>query len=286
MSESPKPPDSPAPQPPPSAVAPVQAGEPRATALPRLVEQEGGRLFALGRRFCGNEEEARELVQETFLQAWRAWDRFEGRSTPASWLWSIAARACQRMHRPRAGAPDEIVSLEPEALFAAPLLGYAPDDATPLGAAQRREARERLEAAIAALPLEFRLPLVLREIVGLEPGEVAALLGLEPATVRTRVHRARLKLRAALEEVLPRRAVAPPAYEKQLCLDLLRAKQEALDRGVPFELPRGMVCERCKTVFASLDFGQSLCRELGEGELPPPLREWLARELREAPPPG
>ncbi len=270
-----------------SSGSPVRAGEPRAVAIPRLVEQEGGRLLALGRRFCGNEEEARELVQETFLQAWRAWERFEGRSTPSAWLWSIAARACQRMHRPRAGAPAELAPLEPETLFATPLLGYAPDDSSPLGAAQRREAKAKLEAAIADLPLDFRMPLVLREIVGLEPVEGAALLGLEPGTVRTRVHRARLKLRGALEAVLPRRKVAPPAFDRQLCLDLLRAKQEALDRGVPFELPRGMICERCSTVFATLDFGQSLCRELGEGKLPSALREWLARELREgAAPPG
>ncbi len=260
---------------------PVRAGDPRAQALPRLVDEQGSRLYALGRRFCGDDEQARELVQETFLQAWRAWDRFEGRSSPATWLWSIAARACQRMHRPRAGAPTELAPLDPEALFAAPLLGTVPDDSTPVAAAVRREAKQQLEAAIAELPLDFRLPLVLREIVGLEVSEVAALLGIEPATVRTRVHRARLRLRAALEAVLPREAVAPPRYERQLCLDLLRAKQEALDRGVAFEFPRGLVCERCATVFASLDWGQELCRELGEGKLPQPLRDWLARELRE-----
>jgi len=263
--------------------APVRAGQPRAQAVPRLVAQHGGRLFALARRFCGNEEEARDLVQETFLQAWRGWDSFEGRAEPGTWLYTIAARLCQRAHRPRAGAPDELESVDPEALFRDARLGVVPADDEPLAALVRAEAKERLEAAIQVMPPDFRLPLVLREIVGLSVEDVAGILGLEPATVRTRLHRARLRLRAELEAVLPKKALPSPLFERAVCLDLLRAKQEALDRGLDFEFPGGVVCERCAATFASLDWAGGLCRELGRGELPPALREWLARELGSPP---
>ena len=165
--------------------APVRAGEPRERALPRLVAQHGGRLFALARRFCGNEEEARDLVQETFLAAWKSWETFEGRSDPGTWLYTIAAHRCQRMHRPRAGEPSELAPLDPAELFAGATQGVAPEEGEPLAALVRREAKERLETAIQSLPLEFRLPLVLREIVGLELDDVARILGLEPVTVRT-----------------------------------------------------------------------------------------------------
>jgi RNA polymerase sigma-70 factor (ECF subfamily) len=258
---------------------PVKAGEPRERAVPRLVAQQGGRLFALARRFCGNEEEARDLVQETFLAAWKSWDAFEGRSDPGTWLYTIAARLCQRAHRPRAGEPAELLPLDPGELFGAPTTGVAPEESEPFAALVRREAKERLEAAIHALPLEFRMPLVLREIVGLELEDVARILGLEAVTVRTRLHRARLRLRAELEAVLPRKALPAPIFDRAVCLDLLRAKQEALDRGVAFEFPGGVVCERCAATFASLDWTGELCRELGHGELPAELSAWLAREL-------
>lgn len=263
--------------------APVRAGEARERAIPRLVEEQGGRLFALARRFCGNEEEARDLVQETFLAAWKSWDSFEGRSDPGTWLYTIAARLCQRRHRPRAGEPTELAPLDPGELFAGASTGVAPDESEPLAALVRHEAKERLEAAIQALPHEFRLPLVLREIVGLELDDVARILGLEPATVRTRLHRARLRLRAELEAVLPRKALPAPVFDRAVCLDLLRAKQEALDRGVAFEFPGGVVCARCAAAFGTLDWAGNLCRELGRGPLPAELAAWLARELGQAP---
>jgi len=262
---------------------PARAGEPRERAVPRLVEQHGGRLLALARRFCGNEEEARDLVQETFLAAWKSWDSFEGRADPGTWLYTIAARRCQRTHRPRAGAPAELAPLDPSALFTNARLGVAPEQGDPLAALVRGEARDRLEAAIQALPLDFRLPVVLRDLVGLEVEDVARILGIEPGTVRTRLHRARLRLRTEIEAVLPKKALPPPIFDRAVCLDLLRAKQEALDRGVAFEFPGGVVCERCAATFDSLDWTGEVCRELGRGELPAELREWLARELARAP---
>jgi RNA polymerase sigma-70 factor (ECF subfamily) len=252
-----------------------------ATALQRLVDEFGGQLYSLGLRFCGDRQDAEDLVQEVFLQAFRAWGTFEGRSSPKTWLYTIAARACQRMHRLRAGEPARVGSLEELLPFGEPRIAAITteqDDSTQ--AAIRNEARERAEQAIASLPDEFRVPLILKEIVELTVPEVAGILGLEEGTVKSRVHRARLRIRAEIDKALPRQAgeAPPPAYPLQVCLDLLNAKQEALDRGAPFDA--SIICDRCRSVFASLDLTQEACRELGGGRLPAGVRERLSAAIR------
>lgn len=261
----------------------LTGSEPRDEALPLLVDAYGGRLFGLGLRFCGDRDQAEDLVQETFLQAYRHWHRFEGRSRPSTWLFTIAARACQRFHRKRAGEPDRLEPLDEEVLGAGPMgVAHGQDDG-PLAATQRAEARERIEAAITELPPEFRLPLVLKEVLGFSLAEVAGMLDLKVATVKTRLHRARLRVRAALEEALPRRDLPPAAFSRQVCLDLLAAKQAALDEGRPFALPDGLVCERCSEFFATLDLTRDLCAEIARGELPDELRAEIAQSFaREA----
>ena len=255
----------------------LDGSEPPEEALPVLVEAQGGRLYALGLRFCGNREEAEDLVQETFLQAFRKWPQFQGRSSPATWLYTIASRVCQRFHRKRAGEPDRLESLEELLPFGEPRIAVAPDD-EPLAEQVRAESRSEIEAAIADLPIDFRMPLVLKEIVGFSLAEIAQILDVGEGTVKTRVHRARLKVRKALESALPRRDVPLSSYSREVCLDLLQAKQECLDRGVPFEFPDDVVCERCATFFATLDLAQGVCGAIARGELPDELRrQVLAR---------
>ena len=101
---------------------------------------------------------------------------------------------------------------------------------------------------------------------------LASVLGLKEATVKTRVHRGRLRLRQAIDAGLPRREMPPPAYSQRVCLDLLQAKQEAIDRGVPFPVADEVVCERCQALFATLDLTHDVCREL-VADLPSHLRE-------------
>jgi RNA polymerase sigma-70 factor (ECF subfamily) len=260
-------------------LAPLTGDEPADEALERLIDEQGGRLYALGRRFCGNESEAEDLVQETFLTAFRRWETFEGKSDVATWLYTIAARVCQRFHRKRAGEPNHMESIEDLLPIESALMPSVPEEDDPLAVQVRREARERLEAAIGALPTDFRMPLVLKELVGLSVADVAAVLGLPANTVKTRLHRARLRLRKALDEVLPQVEGPPAAYSTQVCLDLLSAKQEALDRGQGDRLPGEVICIRCNAIFATLDLSGALCRELAAGDLPPELREALAARI-------
>ena len=249
-------------------------------ALTRLVESHGSRLLALGMRFCGNREEAEDIVQETFMQAYRKWAQFEGRSSAATWLYTIAWRTCQNFHRRRAGEPDRLESLDELLPLGEPRMAVVPDEADgPLVLALRAEGRRGIEAAIAALPIEFRMPLILKEIVGFSLAEIADILELKEATVKTRVHRARLRIRKALETALPVREVPAPVYSKQVCLDLLQAKQDTLDRGLDYEFPEGMLCDRCSELFATMDLAVSVCQDLARGELSDSLRRELLEQI-------
>jgi hypothetical protein len=119
---------------------------------------------------------------------------------------------------------------------------------------------------------------VLADIAELSTSEVARILGLKEATVKTRVHRARLILRRALLERLPVRPAPPPDHDRQMCLDLLQAKQNAMDRRVPFPFSTEELCARCRSVFATLDLGRDTCVNLGRGQLPPALQRLIERQ--------
>lgn len=255
-------------------------GEPRESAIPRLVELHGDRLYSLGLRFCGDADRARDLVQETFLLAFRKWDQFQGRARASTWLYTIASRICQRQREKQAREKMRMRSLDD-------LLPFAESTVAAETASERIEQLEEREAvlrevedAIAELPAAFRMPLVLKEIAGLSLADISAALGVRVETVKTRLHRARLAVRKAIESGRPQRAAPPPVFDKQVCLDLLAAKQDALDRGVEFDFPDGMVCDRCAAVFASLDLAQDACRAAGRGELPPALRRAILEHVR------
>lgn len=249
-------------------------------AVERLVAEHGGTLYGLGLRICGSPQAAEDMVQETFLNAYRGWKGFEGRSEVTTWLYTIARRACTRMHRPRAGEPSH---MEPVEELAEVLPGE--DDAVadlsrvdPYSETVRREARERVDRALAELPPDFRMALVLVDLAELSIAEVARVLGVPENTVKTRVHRARLRLRTAVEEGLPRRHVAADG-ERNACLAMLQAKQEALDRGVELAIPGDTLCERCRAVFTTLDLSKDACRSIREGGLPETVREHLRAML-------
>jgi RNA polymerase sigma-70 factor (ECF subfamily) len=254
-------------------------------AIPALLERHGGKLYALGCKLCHSADDAEDLVQEVFLNAYRSWPQFEGRSRVTTWLYTIAARVCQRLHRKRAGEPEHLASLEELLPFGE--AGVPSTDAltdSPEGEQLRREGLERLEAAIATLPLDFRIPLVLKEIVGLPLADIAGILGVQVGTVKSRLHRGRLRLRKAVLEGVPLEDAPDPAYSRQVCLDLLEAKQDALDNGVEFDSDR-VVCERCIAVFESLDLTDDLCRLIGAGEvLPGQLREAILATVADGDP--
>jgi RNA polymerase sigma-70 factor, ECF subfamily len=242
-------------------------------AVGRLFEEHGARLYRLGVRFCGNADEAHDLVQDVFLQAFRSWNKFDGRSSPSTWLYTIAARRCQRRHRRRAGEPVVIESLsEPESLGRHQITQVA-WDANPHDDVVREQLQETVASAVADLPPQMRLPLELAEIAEVPLKDVASVLGLKLGTVKSRLHRARLAVRDRLVAGVPSRPASATDHNQHFCRDLLQAKQEALDRGVPLLVGEEHICERCRDLFATLDLSRDVCRLLAQGEMPAEVAE-------------
>ena len=246
-----------------------------------FVEQEAPRLLAFVRRSCGGfgAIDAEDVVQETFVRAFRARHQVESMEKARAWLYTIARHACQRLHRPRAGEPTHFERLESfDALLPRPtreIPDLATSASSPLDLTRLSEARELVERALERLPEPFRKVLILADVAELTATEVSQVLGLKEATVKTRLHRGRLKLREVLAQGLPSRPAAPPTHARRICLDLLRAKLDAMDRHVPFPFSDQALCERCQSVLASLDLAGAACVSFSREPLTPRLRERL-----------
>ena len=169
-------------------------------AFDKLYREHVDLVYRYAHRLCGEPESAKDLVQETFLNAYRGLKDFRGDSRISTWLYTIASRACLRMRRKRKGAPDRELSLEEfvptsEGEFR---LQIAVDGLTPEQALENKELREALEQAINKLPKKYRVALVLRDMEGLSAGETGAIMGLTERAVKSRLHRARLFVRREL----------------------------------------------------------------------------------------
>jgi RNA polymerase sigma-70 factor (ECF subfamily) len=157
-------------------------------------------MYRFAYRLCGETEAAKDLVQETFLNAYRAYDRFRGDARISTWLYAIASHACLRMRRKRKGEPDRELSLEEfvptsegEFSLQIPMEGLSPQEAL-----ENKELRQILDHAIAKLPRKYRMVLVLRDMEGLSAKEVGSIVGLNERAVKSRLHRARLFVRKEL----------------------------------------------------------------------------------------
>ena len=172
-------------------------------ALTEIFETHQRRIYHVALRMCGNEQDAEETLQETFLSAIQALPGFEGRSQLSTWLYRIASNAClmrRRRDSKEAGMVTDVDAYgrldgdESEDLPAYFVdWSYMPDDVV-----LDRELQEFLERAILELPPKLRLTFIWRELEGLSTAESAEVLGISESAVKVRLHRARLKLREIL----------------------------------------------------------------------------------------
>ena len=202
---------------------PVEEGvldtEPRGVAvegqpahLERELERHRSELTAYAYRMLGTAFEAEDAVQETFLRAWRSYERFEGRSSLRSWLYSIATNVCLDMltGRERRARPMELTPARsadtplPEPLGDATWILPIPDgrilptEGDPAELAESRESvRLAFIAALQHLPPRQRAVLILREVLRWKASEVAELLDTTVASVNSALQRARATLEAA-----------------------------------------------------------------------------------------
>lgn len=265
----------------PRSAAPV-AGMPASSAIPRLVDLHGPKLFALASRLCGNASDAEDMVQEVFLQAYRKWETFKGEADPGTWLYAIAAHSCRARTRRKGGIDRRMPAMSQLMPWTDNVIADMDSRGeSPISKVIERESERAVHDAIVALPENFRVPLILKEMLELPIEEVGSALNLKPETVKTRVHRARLLLRRAILEKrsIPKRAAPAPTYEMRVCADLLRAKLDAMDQGRHFPISQRVVCERCKAVFAELDLAQNACARLASGEWSKDVRDRVLRSL-------
>lgn len=251
-------------------------------AISELVRRCGPMVHAVVLRLTHNRADADDVVQEAFLSAYKHWGEFRGESQPCTWLHSIAVRAALRRGRREARRRDVARDYARAMPFMQSRLAEADFPSRSVEARElRADARARVDAAMRDVAEPFRSALVLKEIAGMPIDSVAKVLGVKAATVKTRLYRGRLLLRAALLSDRPRTPVPAAVYDRATCMDLLRAKMEALDRGVDFPVQDELVCERCRQVFASLDVGADACRSLRGRTMPAQLRKSIEKAIRE-----
>ena len=179
-------------------VAQLRAGDEQ--AFEQVVRLYGGRLLAVARRIVGTEEDARDAVQDAFLNAFKSLDRFEGNAKLSTWLHRIVVNAALMKLRTRKRKPEQSI----ETL----LPGFLEDghheerfkswDEPIDQLMERAENRELVRKQIDALPEGYRTVLVLRDIEGLDTEETANVLGLSVNATKIRLHRARQALRTLL----------------------------------------------------------------------------------------
>jgi RNA polymerase sigma-70 factor, ECF subfamily len=192
-----------------------------------------GELLAHCYRMLGSVHDAEDLVQETMIRAWRAYDRFEGRSKLRTWLYQIATNQCltaleSRARRPLPaglGGPSETGGQPLEKLDEVPWLEPMPDNDPAAIVTSRESTRLAFVAALQHLPARQRVVLILRDVLAWRAAEVAELLDTTTAAVNSALQRAR----AQLDEVGPKpdEVVEPATTDER---DLLARYVTAFER--------------------------------------------------------
>jgi RNA polymerase sigma-70 factor (ECF subfamily) len=185
----------------------LRAGDGRAYRL--FVERNSADVYKVALKLLGDEDEAEDVLQETFLSAFKAIGGFEGRSQLSTWLYRIAHNASLMrlrkrkrvttfsLDQPSAGAGEDSRALSRHVVD----WSAVPDDQL-----MTAEARREMDRAISELPDTLRSVFVLRDIQGLSGAETAEILEITVPAVKTRLHRARLWLRDRLSEYFVERA--------------------------------------------------------------------------------
>ena len=175
-------------------LAKAQTGD--AGAFEQLVTPYEPMIWRVCWRITGNEEDARDALQETMLKAWRAIGRFEAKASVSTWLYAIAVRCCQDLLRRRAARPSTSLDAMREE-------GYDPPSQTqtPEASLEEKERREQVRKALSMLPEEQRVPLVLFAVEGKRYEEIAEMTGISLGTVKSRVSRGRDRLREIMAEL-------------------------------------------------------------------------------------
>ena len=254
-------------------IARAQEGD--RAAIEQLLQRHQSRLWRFALKLCRNEDDARDLVQETMLAAARSIHGFRGEASLSSWLFTVAHSFCIKQRRHRQHEPARLESLDGDAadeVMSQPSPGPNPEEATAsaeLGAA--------LDQAIAALTVPYREVLLLRDVEGLSAPEAASVLGLSVDAIKSRLHRARA---AVKERLTP--SLRPSAAGG--CPDIVTLFSRHLEGDIDQQLCTQMeqhllTCPRCTATCDTLRKTLSLCRASPLPTVPRSLQESIRTAL-------
>ena len=165
-----------------------------------LVEHHSRSLFRLAFRMTGNEQDAEDVVQESFLRAYRQLGKFDERASFGTWLYRIAANCSLDLVRSKKRRSEQVAHIEPD--MEDPIAALPATDPTPERMALSGEVRERVAEAMKELSATERTAFVLRHFEGMCIEEVSRVLDCQPGAAKHSVFRAVQKLRRALEPVV------------------------------------------------------------------------------------
>jgi RNA polymerase sigma-70 factor (ECF subfamily) len=165
-------------------------------AMEEIVSRYENSIFTFGLKMCGQIQDAEDIVQETFLNAFRYLDGFRQETKLKNWLFKIASSACIKKRRKKKCEPDHELSLDAFPIDGVNTTYQIPDWSNdPSDAFMRGEMKQIMDEAIQALPHKNKLVFNLRDIEGFSTKETADILDISVESVKTRLHRARRFLR-------------------------------------------------------------------------------------------
>ena len=178
-------------------------------AFKKLVQRHQRRAFAIALSLLRDEQDAREVVQEAFLRVYRGLDSFHGGSSFFTWLYRIVTNLSIDLMRKPTRRDAELDPNREIDEADIPLLSRI-DGADPLDVLRRAEIRNKLEAALEALPIYHRGVIVMREVEGMSYEEMAEAMGVSKGTIMSRLFHARQKLQRSLAETYAEEGPAGP----------------------------------------------------------------------------
>jgi RNA polymerase sigma-70 factor (ECF subfamily) len=164
----------------------------------RLVDTYSGKIYRLAIKMLNHPQDAEDILQETFLKAYRHMQEFDGRSKLSTWLYRIATNEALmliRRHKPQLVSIDEPIETDDGEMEPALIIDWC---CLPESELMSSEARAYLDQAIQKIPESLRVVFLLRDIENLSTEETAEALGLSETAVKTRLSRARMRLREEL----------------------------------------------------------------------------------------
>lgn len=248
-------------------------------ALSELLLQHQQRVFGFGMKMCGDPEDAKDILQETLLAVVRNLRDFRGGSAVSTWLYTIARSFCIKKRRRSKFAPEREESLEAEGdreVRAIPDAGRAPDEEI-----AGRQVERVLESAIGELDPMYREVLVLRDVEGLSAPEVSEVLGISVEAVKSRLHRARVAVRARVAPVLGIGDEAPNPSCPDVVGLLSRHMEGEISSDLCAEMERHLTgCPKCRAACDSLRSTLAVCRAAPAPKVPSAVQDSVRRAIQ------